>query len=208
MTSQILSATVQEIIEEMHRVRRMYVLKETMRYFSKRDTNAHTESVAEHLFGMQVLAQYFLPLEDPQYALDRYRINELILYHELGEIETGDIPMALKTDADREFEKGAAKRVADSLPAHLAPLAWERFEEYEFRKSPESFFVFAIDKIEPIFQMLHPLGYPLFKEQGYTREIAVGNKIDATEQYPYMRKFVDAWTEHMESIDAFARETA
>lgn len=208
MSSQILTATVEEIIDEMHRVRRMYVLKETMRYFSKRDTSRHSESVAEHLFGMQILAQYFLPLEDPHYALDRYRINELILFHEIGEIETGDIPMAVKTEADREFEKGAAKRVADSLPSHLSEVAWKRFHEYEFRESPEAFFTFAIDKIEPIFQMLHPKAIPLFREQGFTRDIALGNKIDATEQYPYMRKFVDAWTEHMESIDAFARETA
>ena len=204
MNSQILTSSVDEVIEEMHRVRRMYVLKETMRYFSKRDNTSHTESVAERIYGMPILAKYFLPLEDPHFALDRYRINELILYHELGEIETGDITMAVKTEAEREYEKGAAKPDADSIPSHLSELAWKRYHEYEFRESPEAFFTFAIDKIEPIFQMLHPLGYPLFKEQGYTREIAVGNKLDATEQYPYMRKFIDAWTDHMESIDAFA----
>ncbi len=204
MNFDVLSATTEEMVEEMQRIRRLYVLKETMRYFSKRDTSIHTESVAEHLFGMQVIAQYFLPLEDPNYSLDRYRINELILYHELGEIETGDIPMAIKTDQDREFERGAAERVAQSLPSHIRDLAWQRYVEYEDRTSPEAVFTFAVDKIEPIFQMLHPLGYPLFKEQGYTREIAVGNKIDATERYPYMRKFVDSWTEHMEAIDAFA----
>ena len=83
-----LDSSPDDILAEMRRIRELYVLKHTMRYRSTRDHSVHSESVAEHLFGIQVLAQYFLPLEDPSGTLDRVRINELILFHEIGEIET------------------------------------------------------------------------------------------------------------------------
>ena len=204
MTFDILRASVRDMVEEMHRIRRLYILKETMRYDSERDMSVHSESVAEHLFGMQVLTQYFLPLEDPHFALDRYRINELILYHEIGEIETGDIPVIKKTEDHRVYEHGAARRVADSLPYSIKDLAWNRYAEFEESATPEAQFTVAIDKIEPMFEMLSERGYPLFKVQGYTRDIAIGRKIEATTQFPHMRKFVDAWTEHMDALDAFA----
>jgi putative hydrolase of HD superfamily len=193
-----------EILDEMKRIRRMYVLKETMRYMSVRDNSVHSESVAEHLFGMQVLVQYFLPLEDPEGVLDSVRINEIILFHEIGEVETGDISFHHKKQEHVQREREAARRVADSLPESMRKLAWERFQEFETRATPESLFAVAIDKIEPIFQMMHEKGYPLFRMQGISREIGTGGKRAATEPYPHMRKFLDAWTEHMVALNAFA----
>ena len=146
-----LDSSPDDILAEMRRIRELYVLKHTMRYRSTRDHSVHSESVAEHLFGIQVLAQYFLPLEDPSGTLDRVRINELILFHEIGEIETGDILFHQKNSDDREVEQHAAERVVHRLPESLQGIASDRSREYDLNETPEAHFVHALDKVEPIF---------------------------------------------------------
>lgn len=69
-----LKSSDKEVLEEMERIRVMYTLKHTMRYQSVRNHDEHSESVAEHLFSMQLIAHYFLALEDPAETLDRVRI--------------------------------------------------------------------------------------------------------------------------------------
>jgi putative hydrolase of HD superfamily len=197
-----LESSHDEVIAEMHRIREMYKLKRTMRYESKRDHSIFTESVGEHLFGMFVLVDYFLPLDDPEGKLDRQRVHELILYHEIGEIETGDIVSHKKTAAHSLIEQEAAKRVAAKLPESLAEKAHDRFIEFEQKVSPESLFATAIDKIEPIFELDESAWY-LFKEQKWTKEILIGKKYDASKKYPYLTLFLNAWVDHLVANDVF-----
>jgi len=199
-----LSSTNVEILAEMERIRVLYKLKHTMRYQSSRDMTVHSESVAEHLFAMQVIAQYFLPLEDPDGKLDRVRINELVLFHEIGEIETGDILSARKTEAHRMIEKEAAARVITMLPQSMRTLASERFDEFEERKTAEAIFAQAVDKLEPIFEMWdEQIALPLFKKLNFTRENSLYGKIAITDGFPYMRKFIEAWDARAVSLDTF-----
>ncbi|MDR3572147.1 MAG: HD domain-containing protein [Candidatus Pacebacteria bacterium] len=197
-----LESTHEEVLAEMERLRVLYALKQTLRYMSKRP-DEHSESVAEHLFAMQVLALYFLPLEDPQGKLDRARINELILFHELGEIETGDIPFHKKNREHVAEEQRAAVRVSQRLPESMQQLALERSQEFEERKTPEALFAVAIDKLEPVFEMYEERVLPLFKRQQITRSFAVNVKREATKNFPYMRKFLDAWEARAVSLDIF-----
>jgi putative hydrolase of HD superfamily len=199
-----LDSTDEEILAEMRKIREMYILKHTMRYESVRDMSAHTESVAEHLFGMNVLVQYFLPLEDSEGALDRIRIHELILYHEIGEIETGDIISHKKTDEQKTIERLAAERVSKRIPESLAERALARFQEYEAGETAEAAFTIAIDKIEPMFEMFDESRWKYFKSQKMNKDISVGKKRRTTENYPYMRRFLDVWTEYMVSNNVFA----
>ncbi len=204
MTTITLESTYEEYLNELQRIRIMYRLKSTMRYLSVRDDSVHSESVAEHLFGMQVIAQYFYPLEDPNGELDRVRVGELMLFHELGEIETGDIINHRKTDEHRALEREAAKRVAKLLPTSLQNLALERLGEYEARRTPEGKFAHAIDKIEPIFELWdESTALTLFKKHSYTYENAMDVKREVTEEFPYMRKFVDAWESRAVALDIF-----
>lgn len=194
----------EEFIAEMERIRVFYTLKSVMRYGSTRDTSVHSESVAEHLYGMQLLAEYFLPLDDPEGLLDVGRIRELILFHEIGEIETGDISFHLKTDDIKMEERRAAARVADKLPQAFQKLALDRFLEFDTLASPEACFTDAIDKVEPIFQVFDPsIGLTLYKNQGITKDVAIGKKMLATEPYPFMRRFLEAWTERAVALDTF-----
>lgn len=199
-----LDSSHDEVLSEFERVRHLYELKKTLRYESRRDTTVHSESVAEHIFGMFVLVDYFLPLEDPKKTLDRERIRDLILYHEIGEIETGDIISHKKSDEQRAIERQAAERVAARLPSHMAQKAIEYCVEFEDRTSREAAFAYAIDKLEPIFEMISEIGWPYFKEHDMNKEISVGKKAEAAANYPYMRRFLDVWTDHMVSKNVFA----
>lgn len=199
-----LDSPSEDFIAEMQRLREFYALKSVMRYNSTRDTSVHSESVAEHLYGMQVLANYFLPLEDPKGELDPMRIHELILYHELGEIETGDIMFHRKSSEQKQEERRAAERVATRLPESIRVLALERFLEFDAAETPHARFADAIDKVEPIFQLFDPvIGLTLYKNMGVTKDVAIGKKLLATEPYPYMRRFLEAWTERAVALDAF-----
>lgn len=196
--------TNSEIIEEMKRLRTLYALKTTLRYKSARDSStSYSESVAEHLFGMQIIAQYFLPLEDPEGKWDRIRIHELILFHELGEIETGDILFHMKTAEEEAEEALAAERVAARLPKSLQGIALEREREFTARKTPEAKFAYAVDKVEPIFEMFDESVIHMYKRNNVSHKAAMGVKRLSTDQYPYMAKFVDAWEERMVSLNAF-----
>lgn len=197
-----LESSHEEIIEEMRKLRVLYTLKTTLRYRSTRP-DEHSESVGEHLFGMQVVAQYFLPLEDPEGKMDRVRINELMLFHELGEIETGDIIFHRKSETDYANERLAAQRVAQRLPESMQKLSLERLQEFEDRETPEARFTVAVDKIEPIFELFEEKVLPLFKIQQVTLDDAVRKKRSMTDEFPYMRKFLDVWEARAVSLDVF-----
>lgn len=198
-----LGASDTKILEEMEKIRVLYTLKRTLRYHSTRDHSIHSESVAEHLFAMEVIAQYFLPLEDPEGELDRTRVHELMLFHELGEIETGDILFHRKNDAQREEEKRAAERVAARLPDSLKGVALERVREFDACETPEATFADAIDKLEPIFEVFDGEVMTAFKRLHITHEMAVNGKKEATQAYPYMRMFLDAWERRAVSLGVF-----
>jgi len=199
-----LQSTDKEVMSEIERLRVLYTLKHTMRYQSSRDRSVHSESVAEHLYGMAIIAQYFLPLEDPQRSMDHVRIHELILFHELGEIETGDISFHHKKDEHKARERIAAERVAARLPDSLSQLALGRCKEFEEGHTKEAKFAQAIDKLEPIFEMADPLGVPLFKQQNINRKTALGVKHATCKNYPFMFLFATAWETWMVSQNAFA----
>lgn len=199
-----LDADTEEVFDEYLRLREMYALKSVLRYETRRDTTVHSESVGEHLFGMQLLAHYFLPLEDPLGRLDRIRVSELILFHEIGEIETGDIVTHKKSLEHSRIEREAAERVAARLPASLREIAWKRFVEFDDVSTDEAAFVEAIDKIEPIFELYDDMRLASFIRLGVSREAAIGKKLKVTEQYPYLRKFLDAWLAYADGKRIFA----
>ena len=193
-----------EVLEEMRRLRQLYALKRTMRYETTRDHTIHSESVAEHLFGMMVLAQYFLPIEDPKGRLDRQRVYELILYHEIGEIETGDILFNKKTEDHREAERQAAVHVVSQFPKGVSEEALSAFREFDEEQTPEARFVIALDKLEPIFELLDDVNMKSYKRLGIKAVVNIEPKLKATDLYPHMRACLDAGMQYFISQDAFA----
>ncbi|MFT7615272.1 MAG: putative hydrolase of HD superfamily [Candidatus Woesearchaeota archaeon] len=112
------------------------------------------ENSAEHTWGVLMLAEFFLPQIDEK--LNKQRIMELILYHDLVEAYTGDVPFLPGQTQDDKYEKEeqAAKQLAADLPESMRDPFMSAFTEYELQESVESHFAKACDVIEPLINEL------------------------------------------------------
>ncbi len=111
---------------------------------------AKTESVADHIFGMHLLALSFL--ETSHKHLEKAKVYALISSHELGEIEAGDITPS-KGISDERKSKLEKASVLKTLETSGAPsFFFDIWQEYELGKTPEASFVKDIDKLEMALQ--------------------------------------------------------
>ena len=127
-------------------------LKDTIRkgpivWNVKRD---RIESVAEHIYGTQMLAIsiYY----QFGYKLDLYKIIYMLAIHELEEIEMGDLAFYEISDEDKA---NGVKKAVDSVLSHL--INKDEIEklsnEYNERKTEEARFAYHCDKLECDLQM-------------------------------------------------------
>ncbi len=129
-----------------------YNLKHTIRWAKDRNGD-FTESVAEHVYGMQVLISYFLPLADPAQSMDSTLISNMATWHDMAEAVVSDMTTKLKTKAHEEAEKVAEGNLIATAPAHLTSTLTAIYTTYDARTTREARFVKAIDKIEPMFHL-------------------------------------------------------
>ncbi len=198
--------TDEEILEEARRLVVGYKQKSIIRYAGKREIDVHAESDADHVFALLYLAQYFLQHEPVGPSLDAYKVNQILLFHDFPEIKYGDVVTYAKTESDLERELSAAKEVFDSLPPSLSHLAHERWEEYEAHTTPEGKFCYALDKIEPLFELMDPVAARSVKELKITYDMHLGNKFKAAKEYPVMMRFTEVITKDMVARDIFWKE--
>ena len=107
------------------------------------------ESVAEHSWRLALMA-YFLRDEFPE--ADMNKVVRMCLIHDLGEAFTGDIPVFLKTDADRAAEDSLLSRWVASLPEPFAEEMAALYAEMEARQSLEARIYKALDGMEALIQ--------------------------------------------------------
>jgi len=199
----ILTYTDEEILEEAHKLRVGYGLKRTIRYNSERQTGVHTESVAEHVFALIYLAHYFLQLEEKGKTLNAQKVYDIFLFHDFGEIKYGDIVSYFKTDEHRAQEEEAAKEIFASLPESLQKMGYDNWLEYEKHTTPEGKFCYALDKIEPLFELLDPVNEKSVRRLKTTYDLHVSYKFKATEEYPLMRRFNEVLSKDMKDRGVF-----
>jgi putative hydrolases of HD superfamily len=156
------------------------------------------ENDAEHSWHLaltvMVLAEYAPP------GLDRLRTLEMVLIHDLVEIDAGDT-IAYASDAAKaaqaERERAAAQRLFGLLPADQGPRLHALFDEFEARQTPEARFARALDRVQPILQNVHSHGVT-WRENGITparvREL----------NGPIIRDASPALWEHIEKLIAQA----
>jgi len=193
----------EHILREVEQLRIPYHLKRTLRYETKRDFSVHNESVAEHVFALDFLKRYFLPLEDPQGLLDARKVDDLLHYHDYGEIKHGDKCFHRKTAADEERERQAALEILDALPESMRDRAIECWLEYADGRTPEARFAYALDKIEPAFELFDEINQRSMKRLEVTYETYLEKKYQATENFPHMRRFLMAITQELLRRDVF-----
>jgi putative hydrolase of HD superfamily len=107
------------------------------------------ENDSEHSYQIAMAAFYII--ETNQLALDVYHVMALALVHDIIEVYAGDTPVygsheALASKAEREA--AAVKQLQDRWPQ--LTLLHELVAECEARVTPESKFVYALDKLVPM----------------------------------------------------------
>lgn len=104
------------------------------------------ESVAEHSFGVAMLA--LLLVESQQPALDKSKVLSLALIHDLGEVYAGDFTPADDITAEEKvsLERKSIEQILLKLPNASSYV--DLWEEYEAGTSPEALFVRELDRLE------------------------------------------------------------
>lgn len=181
--------TREEILEAIKQIQYLYGLKYEIRYELTRKQDDFSESVAEHIYGMHILCQYFLPLEDTKGGWDQNKIRQLITWHDIDEVETGDMIGWKKTDADRAREKEAGDRVVEKMPEVFRRDVGTLLDEYDAQETNEAKFVKALDKIEPLFHLYNPLGKKLAHEVGHTFDASNRIKEPYVVSFPHIKHY-------------------
>ncbi len=198
--------TSEFILSEVKKLQYLYGLKREIRYGQTRPENDLTESVAEHLYGMQLLAHYFLPLENPEGNWDKLKILTMITLHDFDEIETGDTIVYLKTPGQSALELEAEKKVITSSPEHLQNFFMSHLAEYSERTSIESRFVKAIDAFEPLIQLYSNFGRKIIAINKQSAEQTYLLKHEVTKPFPFMHTYFTSIHEAMVNEGFFHRD--
>lgn len=107
------------------------------------------ESDAEHCFSMVMLALEIM--EKEKLNLDKTKVMKMALYHELGEVDVGDITPHDNVPAEVKHQKELAcvKRISQACNMPEILELWLEFEE---NKTPEAQFVRKMDKLDAVMQ--------------------------------------------------------
>ena len=168
-------------MDELTRIRKFYELKNVERACS---VSGRKESSAEHSWSCLMLADYFLSTM-PLAKIDRLRVYELLMYHDLVEIEAGDVCISKEElrKQKKEREMKALHSLKNKIPPVLKKKFVDLFLEFEKCETIESKFAKAIDALDA---EIHELDY---KEdwKGWTEEFLRRKKEPLFEEFPLLR---------------------
>jgi putative hydrolase of HD superfamily len=126
------------------------------------------ENDAEHSWHLALAVMILSEYADP--GLDVLRTLEMVLIHDLVEIDAGDTiayaDSAAKA-AQAKRERAAAERLFGLLPADQGTRLRALFEEFEARRTREARFARALDRVQPILHNVHSGGVT-WRENGIT----------------------------------------
>lgn len=112
-------------------------------------SEGRTESVAEHCWRICLMA-HFMKDEFPDVNIDK--VVKMCIFHDMGEIFTGDIPAFEKNHAHEDAEANALKAWVKSLPAPYDTELRELYTEMAELETKEAKLYKAIDNLEALIQ--------------------------------------------------------
>jgi putative hydrolase of HD superfamily len=127
------------------------------------------ENSAEHSWHVALMAPLLTEYASP--GVDVTRVVELLLVHDLVEIDAGDtFAYDMAGQADRQArEQAAADRLFGLLPADQAQRFRALWDEFEAGSSDEARYAIALDRLQPLLQNVHAEG-GAWRSHGVTRE--------------------------------------
>ena len=128
------------------------------------------ENDAEHSWHLAVMAVVLAEHARGE-GLDLSRVIEMLLVHDLVEIDAGDtFAYDREGNLDKEDrETKAADRIFAILPADQAARLRALWEEFETRRTPEARYAAALDRLQPLMHNYYTEGRA-WREHGVTRE--------------------------------------
>lgn len=108
------------------------------------------ENTAEHSWHLALFATVLAEWAADQ--VDINRVVQMLLLHDIVEIDAGDTPIYKQTeDADHvQGERVAASRIFGLLPDDQAEQFKQLWEEFEAAESADARFAKAVDRLQPI----------------------------------------------------------
>lgn len=124
-------------------------LKSTLR--TAHTTTGRHESTAEHSWRLCLMLLVF---DSELTGMDRLRLLQMALIHDLAEAICGDVPAVSQHagDSKTHMEKDAIEHITAQLPEEQRTLLLGLWEEYEAGQSAEACFLKGFDKLETILQ--------------------------------------------------------
>jgi len=128
--------------KELSNLLSIYKLKTVER---RNKVGIRQESSAEHSWSAIILSRFFLPK-----GIDGDIVMKLILYHDLVEIEAGDVCFWDFENREKieKLEWKAYDKLKKSLPGNLGKEFGKYWEEFQEKKTKEAKFAFACDKLD------------------------------------------------------------
>ncbi|MBS3123328.1 HD domain-containing protein [Candidatus Woesearchaeota archaeon] len=167
-------------MEEINKFRIFNKLKTVNRLNS---VGNRKESSAEHSWSCLILADFFL--SKLSLKMNRLKVYELLMYHDIVEIEAGDSPLhpELKKLNKKDKEQKASEFLKKKLPTPLNTKFLTIFQEFEEQKTIESRFAKAIDALDAV---IHELDY---KEdwKTWSEKFLVEHKMHFFEEFPELK---------------------
>lgn len=116
------------------------------------------ENDAEHSWYIGMLAMVFKEYAPPGTDLDR--VTAMLLVHDIVEIDAGDtfIYDVTAVELQEKAEQAAADRIFGLLPEDQTAALRSLWEEFEGRRTPESRFAKALDRLAPMMANHHNEG--------------------------------------------------
>ena len=186
-------------MEDLQKLRIIYKLKEVYRNTS---ITKRKESSAEHTWSCLMLADFFL--SQCQQKINRLKVYELLMYHDLVEIEVGDTPLnhSLNNRTNKfEKEQEGMERLSKKLPKPINNKFKELFNEFEEKNTLEAKFAKAIDKLDAT---IHEIDYKEdWKE--WTKELLMEHSMSLFEEFPTLKKYFLQIVDFLEDNDYFKK---
>lgn len=148
------------------------------------------ENNVEHSYKLAMLAWYFISTDNLK--LDLGLAIKYSLVHDLVEVYAGD---TYTYSTDDEFKNSKKEREAKALKQLEAeftefPELIKLIEKYEDKTDPESLFIYALDKIEPIIN-IYLDGGKTWRNNKITLEMITENKMSKVENCPEVKKYLE-----------------
>jgi len=143
-------------MHDIDKFRVIYKLKSISRYAT---VDNRKESSAEHTWSSLILADYILT--KVHLNIDRLKIYELLMYHDLMKIHAGDTPINPNIENQHKVEinqlqkeKQAFHKIITELPENLSKKYESIYTEYVESISEEAKFARAIEELDSSIQEL------------------------------------------------------